>query len=330
VVEDYQANHATLVKAKAEWNAKEIIIEAATKISLKVGASCVILDASGVTIAGPTVKINSGGFGTDTGNPAIEDPLDAEAADTGEPGYLDRPRPAGGGSGRRRRTLASQHAVTQPRPGEDPRMARMRRDLANSPTGRHSLEVLDRYNIPVRFDTSDGYYYDPGTNTITMNPNMDPDFQTTGLVHESNHGQSRNEGNQPNASTMSRQDYIDASLREEAHGDALANQARREMAAGGHTFGAVPTQSQPFYDAGYNQGVANAQAANPNATPEELDAAGRAAGEQAVQNAYNNGQIQTSTPGNPPYPQFYGSEWDRINGVTPSPGGATGPGGHSH
>ncbi|HEX6730146.1 MAG TPA: M91 family zinc metallopeptidase, partial [Pyrinomonadaceae bacterium] len=110
VVNDFQSNQATIVAAKSELNAREITIEALTKISLKVGGSFVVIDLSGVTISGPMVKINSGGAAAGTGNPGFDDPLDAEAADTGEPGFLDRPRSGGGRRGRRHRTLNSQHA----------------------------------------------------------------------------------------------------------------------------------------------------------------------------------------------------------------------------
>ena len=116
VVEDYQSSLATLVKTKAELNALEIILEAKAKISLKVGGNCIVIDPSGITIAGTMVKINSGGFGKETGDPVIDDPLDAETADTGQPGYLDRPRSGGGGRrGRNRRQLRSQHYVAPPR-----------------------------------------------------------------------------------------------------------------------------------------------------------------------------------------------------------------------
>jgi len=100
---------AEIVKGKVEINGKSITIEALTSIVLKVGANFVQVDPSGITIQGSIVKINSGGGAAGTGNPQIEDPLDAAAADTGEPGYLDN-LPHGGGGGRRRRTLTSQHA----------------------------------------------------------------------------------------------------------------------------------------------------------------------------------------------------------------------------
>lgn len=110
VVEGYDGNQQTVVSNKVEINAKEITLEAFSSVTLKVGASFVKVDLVGVTIEGPLVKINSGGMAAPTGPAIIDDPLDAATADTGEPGYLDRPRTGGGGGGRRRRTLNGQHA----------------------------------------------------------------------------------------------------------------------------------------------------------------------------------------------------------------------------
>jgi hypothetical protein len=67
------------------------------------------------------VKINSGGAGMGTSPSDIEDPLDAETSDTGEPGYLDKPR-SGSSVGRKKRTLTGQHAppfVTKTMPNGD-------------------------------------------------------------------------------------------------------------------------------------------------------------------------------------------------------------------
>lgn len=110
VAEEYGGQLQTVVTSKVELNAREITLEALTKISLRVGATCVVLDLSGVTIQGPIVKINSGGAAAPTGPMLMGDPLDAEHADTGEPGYCDRPRRGGGGGGRRWRTVNGQHA----------------------------------------------------------------------------------------------------------------------------------------------------------------------------------------------------------------------------
>jgi type VI secretion system secreted protein VgrG len=106
---DFQSDQQMMVAGTSETNAKQIYIEAKSVISLKVGASAIVLDPSGVTIVGATVKINSGGSGIGTSDAPFEDPVDADTSDTGEPGFLDRPRKKGGG--RKSRKLKSQHAL---------------------------------------------------------------------------------------------------------------------------------------------------------------------------------------------------------------------------
>ncbi len=102
--------HHSAVKSKVEINSQTITLEASQKITLVVGSSCIIVDMMGITIQGPMVKINSGGFGTPIVPAKIAGPLDAEHADTGEPGYLDKPRKGGGGGGRKWGTTNIQHA----------------------------------------------------------------------------------------------------------------------------------------------------------------------------------------------------------------------------
>ena len=115
---------------------------------MKVGGNAIVIDPSGVTIIGTIVKINSGGAGEETGNPSIEDPADAAASDTGEPGWLEKHKggpgrwPQAAGSSIRstishRRVPASRRpmtAATQP--------CSIRR-----PTGRNAMYVYDRDNV---------------------------------------------------------------------------------------------------------------------------------------------------------------------------------------
>jgi type VI secretion system secreted protein VgrG len=306
VVYDFEANEATMVKSKSELNAKEIIVEAASKISLKVGGNCIVIDASGITIAGTTVKINSGGFGADTSDPGIDDPNDAAAADTGEPGFLDRLRPGGHG-GRHHRTLHSQHAVATPRAGEDPRMTALRSVLAQTPSGRHALEVYDRYGVTSSFVPGGGGTYNGGTNNVNLDPG-DGDYNGPRFVHEMNHAQAKNENKTADINKQSRADYVNTMLNEEAQGDVQAIQAQDELAAAGHPV-STPRPDYRAYHDGYDRGVAAARAANPSATPEELDAAGRQAGAQAVHDEFTSGRLTTSNTGQS-YPDYYGSAWD--------------------
>ncbi len=97
-------------KGTKEINARSVTVEGLTSVVLKVGGSFVEVSPMGVTIQGAMVRINSGGAANGTSAMTIDDPLDAATADTGEPGYLDRPHTGGGGGGRRRRTVGGYHS----------------------------------------------------------------------------------------------------------------------------------------------------------------------------------------------------------------------------
>ncbi|MDR5868725.1 bacteriophage T4 gp5 trimerisation domain-containing protein, partial [Halomonas koreensis] len=76
---------AQLVEAGSEVHHKagmKVVIEAGAEITLKAGGSFVKLDPSGVTIVGPSVKINSGGSpGSGTGQSAQAPILPGEATE---------------------------------------------------------------------------------------------------------------------------------------------------------------------------------------------------------------------------------------------------------
>lgn len=308
VVEDYKSL-ATIVKNKAELNAMEIILEAKTKISLKVGGNCIVIDPSGITIAGTMVKINSGGFGTETGNPSIDDPLDAQLADTGEPGYLDRPRTGGGSQGRNRRRLTSQHHVAPPRPGEDARITAMRGTLADSAQGRHALEVYDRYGVEPTFRPGEGSTFDGDTNTTNLDPSEDPTTSALTFVHEMQHAEEYHEGTTGNAQTQTRDEFVNEMIQEEVDGTVRSIEARNELAENGTDVSNAHFPLENEYQQAHDQAIADARAANPNLSDEEAAAIGRAAGRQRVEDGFRNGEVVTSN-NNQPYTDYYGNSWD--------------------
>jgi uncharacterized protein involved in type VI secretion and phage assembly len=114
---DLQGNHATIVGASSTLNARDVVIEAPLKITLKVGGSSVVLDPAGVWIQGPLVNINSGGAPGTTADVEVTDPVDATAAEPGDQ-WNKRltpcdPHPAGGGGGaRRHHTAHARHGLT--------------------------------------------------------------------------------------------------------------------------------------------------------------------------------------------------------------------------
>ncbi|TXG80257.1 MAG: type VI secretion system tip protein VgrG [Thermomicrobiales bacterium] len=310
-----------VVNGKLSLSAPEIVVEAKTKISLKVGGNCVIIDMSGVTIAGTMIKINSGGYGGDASDADIEDPLDAGQADTGEPGYLDNLPKGGGRGGRKKRHAGAHHGHTTPRPGEPASVTAMRQRLAQTPSGRHALEVYDRYGVQPTFLPGQGSSYAGskfGTNNMNLDPNNPGDWNEHTFVHEMNHAQADHEGNTVFGQEKStpRPGYVNSMVNEEADGMALQAQYANEQAQNGTPM-ANPPQWQGAYNTAYQNGRANAAAANPNATEAELDAAGKQAGQQAMVNQLNTGAVAPSTSTGQTYPQYYGGIWDSDNAPAP-------------
>ena len=108
-------------------------------------------------------------------------------------------------------------------------------------------------------------------------------------------------------------------LAEEAHGEVLAEQAHNELAAAGTPeAGNRNAFTGPVYDTASQQGAANYRAAHPDAPQSEVDDAGRQAGEQAVLNNYQNGNVTTGNTGQT-YLQYYGNRWDNANPPPPGP-----------
>ncbi|MEZ5306144.1 MAG: type VI secretion system tip protein TssI/VgrG [Pyrinomonadaceae bacterium] len=160
VVEDYQASQSTQVGGSYSLNARSITLEAMTSISLKVGGTFISADSSGIKISGPMVMINSGGAAQGTSPASIDDPLDAESADTGEPGYLDRPRSGGGPRTRNRRTLNGLHAppfATRTLPNGDIQVGNglVIRQSANDPDFQNKVlaDLTEMSNHPQGMDT---------------------------------------------------------------------------------------------------------------------------------------------------------------------------------
>jgi type VI secretion system secreted protein VgrG len=105
-----ESSYALQATSNVEVNAKNITLESSIGLTLKVGSNYIKIDPGGVTIQGTLVRINSGGVATGTGPLLIDDPSDAEAADDGTPGFLDRPKPKGGGAPPKKRGGPGQHA----------------------------------------------------------------------------------------------------------------------------------------------------------------------------------------------------------------------------
>lgn len=200
-------------------------------------------------------------------------------------------------------------ATATPRPGEDPRVTGIRIILSGSPTGRQALEIFDRYNVGVQFASGTGSFFDGASNTITLDTSEGSMDQALTFVHEMGHAEYHHEGRTADINALGRQDYIDGMLDEEVDGTVRSIEAERELREAGYDTGGAQFPLQSDYHQAYNQAVTNTQAANAGATPEQLNAAGRQAGRQRVEDGFRNGEVVTSNT-NAPYPDYYGDAWD--------------------
>ena len=99
-------------QAEINLSAPKIVLEASSKISLKVGSSFVVIDPSGVFINGAQVLINSGGSALSVADADMTDPLDAASADPGDPlNWRELHKGGGGGGGHHHHTAKASHGL---------------------------------------------------------------------------------------------------------------------------------------------------------------------------------------------------------------------------
>jgi type VI secretion system secreted protein VgrG len=92
VIEEFKANHSSQVTQNLYLKAMQVVIEAATGITLKVGGNFITIDMSGIAIKGmPMVQINSGGAALSGSPGSLVTPLSPTAAleaDKADPGAM--------------------------------------------------------------------------------------------------------------------------------------------------------------------------------------------------------------------------------------------------
>jgi len=91
VIEEFKANHSSQVTQNLYLKALQVVIEASTGITLKVGGNFITIDPSGVAIKGILVQINSGGAALSGSPGSLVSPLSPTAAveaDKADPGAV--------------------------------------------------------------------------------------------------------------------------------------------------------------------------------------------------------------------------------------------------
>ncbi len=185
--------------------------------------------------------------------------------------------------------------------------------LRKCPTGRDAVKFMDDQKIPVVFADGGGSYWD-GTKIVIDRSQSTQDAALT-VVHELHHARSDKSGTSGNTSTQTRADYVKTMVEEESIGTVKSIQAKNELAASGEDVSGASFPLEDKYNEAYAKGAADYKTAHPDATPEDVDAAGSKAGLNRVRDGFNNGEVITSTKdpttgAQNTYPQYYGNAWD--------------------
>jgi uncharacterized protein involved in type VI secretion and phage assembly len=297
---DLQGKHQTIVGTASTLNAQSVVIEAQQKITLKVGASFVVVDPSGVYISGPMVMINSGGSPGVTTSADVTDPYDAAQADPGDPpNWLAQHRSAGAGWGgqRRHHTAAAKHAIASGLGAGADGLISM------SPTLSRNIAALQAQGWTISYGTAGaGSSTDRTAKRIVIDPNEqnNPNLLTQTLAHESGHAMYTPDPYvQPTG--LTRQQYIDqntnSSLKDEGEATMTNADVRREINNnGGPDIGIAGAQPDKYQ-----------QIANKYPDPAQRDQA-----RQEIGDAFADGEHPSTAPTqtyrqyyNQPYADYY-------------------------
>lgn len=168
--------------------------------------------------------------------------------------------------------------------------------LLSTERGRQTLQWLFDNNIPIVIDPSATGAYWNGTEMVLGQGYANAAV----LIHETNHAQATVNGESADANSQSRNDYVTTAVNEEVNGTVQQIQAAQELRLAGYTIPSQPAETA--YTTAYNQAIQNGQ----------TRAQAERAGEDAVRDEFYNGNIVTSTTGDP-YPDYYGDYWDSVH-----------------
>lgn len=186
------------------------------------------------------------------------------------------------------------------------------RVLNETPLGREALEWARNNGVPFRFRRGGGSFYDEQSNQITVDSSTPAADRAAAIVHEVNHA--RNRGT-PDPRSMTRTQYVNASINEEVDGVILeirANQQLQQARAGTVQPPNVSMQTQyeaASYRAVQQENARRARAGQPALSAAEARRVGEAAGRRRVRQAFDSGEVVASTNGQT-YRAFYGADWD--------------------
>ena len=202
---------------------------------------------------------------------------------------------------------------------EDSEEGRTAKTIAAEPAPKKPAVVINWEGIR----NAGSYFQAPSS--VTFDVGLTDEQTALAYVHEMNHAAASALGKSADVNALGRDEYLDATFKEETEGTVIAILAAR------HTNEAVEAEAEKqkvsapgmtagfAFDTEYWKAHDDAIAALPKDTsPADKEKKGRAAGTAKIFSGFKDGTIKTSMRGNPSYVKWYGDIWD---GAHPKPAG---------
>jgi hypothetical protein len=192
------------------------------------------------------------------------------------------------------------------------RFEEIKKVLQETPTGRDALKTMEDYKVGVRF-VKGGPHYDPDSNTMLLSYSQGISRSALAFAHELYHAKRQNEGTGANTTAnikkLSREDYVNQMIEEEAEGTVRAIEEKIELEGTKIDVSKDVYPLESEYRAAYKAAVDAAKAKDPAVTDDALKAIGRAAGKKRLIEGIENGEVKAGDSGQN-YRVYYGKGWD--------------------
>lgn len=184
--------------------------------------------------------------------------------------------------------------------------------LITIPSGREALKQMEEYQVGLKFRPGGGSFYFDKTNQMVIDANRIPVKVVFSFVHEMTHAMYHNTGMEADADSLSRQEYIDMEIEEEAEGEAKAIEAKMELEELGVHVPVLASDLEVQFREAFEAAVASAKVEHSGINERELYDLGREAGKQRIIKGFFDGELVGSRD-QQTYPSIYGQRWDAAN-----------------
>ncbi len=176
--------------------------------------------------------------------------------------------------------------------------------------GRATLQLIEAYQINMRFEAGNGSRFIPPSNEIVIDSNIEPISAVLILVHEVTHARYYHEGLAANINLLNRPVYTQMKIDEEVMAVINSIEVTMELAESGVNVAELRHALYFPYRQAHGAAVRAAKSDYSGLDDGTLHQIGRTAGRTTVEQAFLTGEVVTSTT-QQSYSEYWGSIWDQ-------------------